>query len=164
MTDSLLAPGGAERAAYLKQVATGNQPGCRLCGVLAGPDGHQVLMRGEWATLIMNKFPYAVGHLMVVLNRHTGDINLKLYEAEAVHLLLALGCRALDAVYHPDGYNIGLNVGKAAGQSVVDHLHWHLVPRMANDVNFITVTADTRVINETVAESYAKLKAVVNRV
>src|ERR1700733_13226663 len=121
---------------------------------------HLVVCRRKSAFLIMNKYPYAVGHMMAVPYRkvpHLGDLadgeKLELFElAERAQLLLHQVLRA-------QGFNIGLNLGKCAGAGVADHLHLHIVPRWEGDNNFMPVLADTRILPEALGSLYEKLRA-----
>jgi len=119
---------------------------------------HLVVARRKNAFLIMNKFPYAVGHMMAVPYRKVGDIG-ELTEAERLELweLAALAERLLRATVKAQGFNIGLNIGACGGAGFADHLHLHVVPRWSGDSNFMAVLADTRVMAEALPEMYGKL-------
>ena len=123
---------------------------------------HLVVARRKNAFLIMNKFPYAVGHMMAVPYRKVGDIG-ELTEAERLELweLAALAERLLRATVKAQGFNIGLNIGACGGAGFADHLHLHVVPRWSGDSNFMAVLADTRVMTEALPEMYAKLMRAV---
>jgi len=107
---------------------------------------------------MMNRFPYAHAHLMVAPRRHTSDL-LALDEeaATTVHRGLRAAVAALTAEYAPQGFNIGVNVGRAAGAGIADHLHWHVVPRWEGDTNFMPLLADTRVMPEHIEDTYDRL-------
>jgi ATP adenylyltransferase len=107
---------------------------------------------------MLNRFPYTNGHLMVAPRRHTADL-AELDDAEMLELFRAVTlCRdALSRSFAPDGFNIGINLGKAAGAGVEDHLHLHVVPRWNGDNNFMSVVADLRVIPEALQKSYDRL-------
>ncbi|MHB8468486.1 MAG: HIT family protein [Gaiellaceae bacterium] len=135
------------------------QPGCVFCRALAGDDeGHLVVQRGERAFVLLNRFPYASGHLLVAPARHGLDF-AELDDAEAleVHRLAAAGIEALRAVYSPEGFNLGWNMGRIAGAGIPDHGHLHVVPRWAGDTSFMPVLADVRVLPEQLAASRQKL-------
>ena len=119
---------------------------------------HLVVARRKNAFLIMNRYPYAVGHMMAVPYRKVADIG-ELTEAERLELwdLAALAERLLRATVKAQGFNIGLNIGACAGAGVADHLHLHVVPRWSGDSNFMPVLADTRVMAEALPAMYAKL-------
>ena len=126
------------------------QDDCVFCAARDGDDEERlVLRRGERAFALLNRFPYASGHLMVAPVRHVGDFGA-LDEAEALelHRLSAAAMRALEAAFRPEGYNAGWNLGRVAGAGLVDHVHLHVVPRWAGDTNFMPVLADVKVIPE----------------
>jgi ATP adenylyltransferase len=145
--------------------AGGPEAACVFCSALALGDDRRalILRRGKHAFLILNAFPYASGHLMAVITRHVGTIETATPEelAEAM-ALIQTGTRALDASYHPDGYNLGLNQGRVAGAGVLGHLHIHLVPRWGGDTNFMPVIGDTRVLPEALETTYDRLAAVLS--
>ena len=135
------------------------QPGCILCLAAAGSDeGGLVVRRGSRAFALLNRFPYASGHLMVAPFRHIGDLrDLEDAEALEVHRLTTAGICALATALAPHGYNVGWNLGRVAGAGVVDHVHAHVVPRWAGDTNFMPVLADVKVLPEHLIESRRKL-------
>jgi ATP adenylyltransferase len=136
------------------------QPGCVFCLAAEGNDDEErlVVHRGESVFVLLNKFPYASGHLMVVPYRHVGDFDaLTDPEALELHRLAARGLRALGQVYAPEGYNLGWNLGRVAGAGVVDHIHLHVVPRWGGDTNFMPVLADVKVLPEHLLETRRKL-------
>jgi ATP adenylyltransferase len=135
--------------------------GCVFCNARDHRDDRKdlVLARGDKAFLILNAYPYASGHLMAVANRHVGT----LIGAEAAELtdMMRLVQRAVEALtveYKPDGFNVGLNQGRAAGAGIEDHLHVHVVPRWNGDSNFVSVIGDTRVLPETLDTTWERLK------
>ncbi|WP_246051274.1 HIT family protein [Balnearium lithotrophicum] len=118
-----------------------------------------VLYRGERALVILNKFPYNTGHLMVCPVRHTGDFtSLLTEEVVEINDLLKRALKALKRAYNPDGFNIGLNLGKASGGSVDTHIHYHVVPRWIGDTNFLPVVSGVKVIPQSLEETYETLK------
>lgn len=135
--------------------------GCVFCEALAAQDdpGRWILVRGGSGFLILNAFPYASGHLMAATRRHVGSVE-ELSEAESFDLmrLVRLGVAALRAVYRPDGFNLGANIGQAAGAGVEGHLHLHVVPRWAGDTNFMAVTGSVKVLPESLDETYRRLR------
>lgn len=135
--------------------------GCIFCDALARGDGEPLLIhRGVRAFVILNKFPYNNGHLMVVANRHVGRLaSLDSVELAEIMALTQAAERALDAVYRPHAYNVGLNLGKPAGAGVLDHLHLHVVPRWDGDTNFMSVVGDTRVLPEELPATVQRLRA-----
>ena len=133
--------------------------GCFFCDALAGPDeAGLVVARGTSAFVLLNKFPYSSGHLLVAPLRHTGDFSgLDDAEAIAIHRLASRGIDALAATYAPEGFNLGWNLGRVAGAGVLDHVHLHVVPRWGGDTNFMPVLADVKVLPEHLAETRRRL-------
>ena len=120
---------------------------------------HLILHRSEYCFVIMNIFPYNNGHLMVVPNRHVPNLNeLDKKEIDDQFETVQLCEKVITKVYNPDGINIGMNLGKAAGAGIDEHLHVHIVPRWNGDVNFMTAISGTRVIPESFEQAYSKLK------
>jgi ATP adenylyltransferase len=120
-----------------------------------------VLWRGEHVFAVLNAYPYASGHLMVLPTRHVQSMS-ELTGAEGTELWEALraGVAALDAAYGPEGVNVGANLGRAAGAGIPRHLHLHAVPRWVGDTNFMTAVAGVRVLPETLAHSWERLNRV----
>jgi ATP adenylyltransferase len=132
--------------------------GCVFCAI-PETEADRLLVRGELAYVVLNKFPYNPGHLLVVPIRHVGELEDATSEENAE--LQALMQRSLHAIRRtagPDGFNIGLNLGRTAGAGIPDHLHWHVVPRWGGDTNFMPVVGKTRVLPELLAETYRRLK------
>jgi ATP adenylyltransferase len=154
VTKQLWAPWRLE---YIK--GADEQAGCVFCDAAAGGDEEKlVIRRGERAFVLLNKFPYTSGHLMVAPFRHVGELaELDDEEALEVHRLASQGLGALAEVYGPQGYNLGWNLGRVAGAGVVDHIHLHVVPRWAGDTNFMPVLADVKVLPEHLAETRTRL-------
>lgn len=114
----------------------------------------------QHAFVIMNKFPYAGGHVMVVPRRHVDALeSLEAAEFAELQGLLRDTVAAVKASYQPQGLNVGMNLGRAGGAGIADHLHWHVVPRWVGDNNFMPVLADTRVISEGMEAARLKLRA-----
>lgn len=118
-----------------------------------------VLYRGEYAFILLNIYPYNNGHLMIAPYAHVPGL-FALTDAQLLNLFsLTRRCEeALQRAVHPEGYNIGLNLGKAAGAGIEDHLHVHIVPRWNGDTNYMTTTSDARVIPQCLAETYHLLR------
>jgi ATP adenylyltransferase len=135
------------------------QQGCIFCLAAESEDEAGLLVhRGEEAFVLLNKFPYASGHLMVAPYRHAGDFaELSDGEALEIHRLAGQGVGALAHVYEPQGFNLGWNLGRVAGAGVTDHVHLHLVPRWLGDTNFMPVLADVKVLPEHLVETRRKL-------
>ena len=129
----------------------GAQEGCVFCDEAAGAlgDASLVVARGELAFVLLNKFPYASGHVMVAPVRHLGELAaLAPQEVAAVHELTTKAIDALRRVYGPDAFNVGWNLGEVAGGSISGHLHEHVVPRWTGDTYFMPVLADVKVLPE----------------
>lgn len=158
--DQLWAPW---RLAYVEAAAkpAGEAP-CFLCQGLAGQDDRKnlLLLRGPRAAVYLNRFPYNNGHLLVAPRAHKAKLaELDAEEVLEIHHTLARLVQVLDGLMRPDGYNAGLNLGRAAGAGVPGHLHWHLVPRWNGDTNFMPVLADVKVIAQSLDALYDLLRA-----
>jgi ATP adenylyltransferase len=138
--------------------------GCFFCAAAsaAGEDEDRLVVhRGVRAFVLLNRFPYSSGHLMVAPYRHVAEFGeLEDEEALEVHRLAERGLGALAQTYAPQGYNLGWNLGRIAGAGVVDHVHLHVVPRWAGDTNFMPVLADVKVMPEHLTETRRKLAEV----
>ncbi len=156
MTRQIWAPWRLEYIEHADQL-----DGCVFCTAASGEDEEMlVVRRGTSAFVLLNKFPYASGHLMVAPYRHVGDFaELSDDEALEIHRLAEQGIAALSETFGPQGYNLGWNLGRIAGAGVVDHVHLHVVPRWAGDTNFMPVLADVKVLPEHLTETRAKLAA-----
>ena len=145
----------------LEYVSTADeQEGCFFCHAQDGEDEKWLVVhRGERAIVLLNKFPYASGHLLVAPCRHVGEFEaLDDREAIEVHRLASRGIAALTEAFSPQGFNVGWNLGRIAGAGVVDHVHLHVVPRWAGDTNFMPVLADVKVMPEHLLESRRKIE------
>lgn len=137
------------------------EEGCVLCAQLSARDdaGNLVVWRGRHNAVMLNLYPYTTGHLMVLPLAHAARLEECPAEARAELIELAARCESvLRAEYRPQGINLGMNLGEAAGAGIAGHLHLHVVPRWFGDTNFMTVTAETRVLPETLADTWARLK------
>jgi ATP adenylyltransferase len=135
------------------------QQGCFFCNAATGDDPDGLLVhRGSHGLVLLNKFPYASGHVLVAPIRHVGEFgDLTDDEALEVHRLAGAAIAALAETYAPQGYNVGWNLGRIAGAGLVDHVHLHVVPRWAGDTNFMPVLADVKVLPEHLSESRRRL-------
>jgi ATP adenylyltransferase len=135
------------------------QEGCVFCRARDGDDeSGLVIHRGNGAFVVLNKYPYASGHLMVAPERHEGEFSeLSGEEALEIHRLAATAMGVLAETMSPQGFNAGWNFGRIAGAGVVDHVHLHVVPRWAGDTNFMPVLADVKVLPEALEQTRAKL-------
>jgi ATP adenylyltransferase len=146
----------------LTYVTEAREPGadCVFCDAIARvPSDALVVFTGRTAFVILNKFPYNSGHLMIVPRRHVGSlVDLARAERDEVMALTAVAERVLGEVYQPHGFNMGLNLGKPAGAGVLGHLHMHVVPRWDGDTNFMSVVGETRVLPEELSQTAARLR------
>lgn len=134
--------------------------GCLFCDSFAeGADRVRlVLWRGPLALVMLNKFPYSSGHVMIAPRSHTADpAALGPAEGQEIMRLVAVSTRVLDEAMAPHGYNVGMNLGRVAGAGVEHHLHMHVVPRWSGDTNFMPVLGDVRVLPEHLLATHAKL-------
>ncbi len=148
------------RMEYILSAKEENQQGCLFCNLYSQDNDKKnlILYRGKLVFVIMNRFPYNNGHLMVVPYKHTGNLQeIEPEENQELMETVQLSCRALDAAMQPQGYNIGINLGKVGGAGVADHLHIHIVPRWNGDTNFMPVIGNTKVISEALDRTYQKL-------
>jgi ATP adenylyltransferase len=151
------------RYAYMASAAA--QDGPRPCVFCVGEDrSHDeerlILYRGVLNFIILNLFPYTSGHLMVAPYAHLNSpVNAGADQAAEMMELAKKSINALTNVYHPEGFNVGMNLGHVAGAGVRDHFHLHVVPRWAGDSNFMTITGETRVLPEELKTTYQRLKA-----
>lgn len=149
------------RIEYIQRAA---EKGCILCQKPGENDdeANLILYRGENNFVILNAFPYNPGHLMIAPYRHVANLqDLTDNEAMEHFDLVKKSLTLLKQVLKPDGFNLGLNVGKIAGAGIAEHLHTHIVPRWQGDTNFMPVLSNTRVISEELATTYKKLKAAI---
>jgi ATP adenylyltransferase len=152
----------------MEYIARAERPGgCLFCRVARSRTGRAqlVLIRRPLALLMLNRFPYSPGHVMVALVRHVGRFEeLTPAEHEALMFLTALAELALTAEYHPHGFNVGANVGRVAGAGFPGHLHLHLVPRWNGDTNFMPVIGETRVLPESLERTRSRLSRAIRRI
>jgi ATP adenylyltransferase len=156
MTKPLWAPWRLE---YIQQAD--EREDCVFCLALSANDEEALVVhRGARAFVLLNKFPYSSGHLMVAPVRHVGEFgDLADEEVLEIHRLAERGMAALAETYAPQGYNLGWNLGRIAGAGVLDHVHLHVVPRWAGDTNFMPVLADVKVLPEHLRATRSKLAA-----
>jgi ATP adenylyltransferase len=132
---------------------------CRLYADLKNDETNYVIYRASHSFVVLNRYPYISGHLLIVPNEHVGELDAA--SKDTTDELMDLSKRAQTALretYHPDGFNLGMNLGQAAGAGIVDHIHIHILPRWLGDTNFMTTVGETRVIPEDLATTYQKLK------
>ena len=147
------------RMAYLRGEHT-PVDGCIFCEKRQHPDAQEhILYRGKLCYVMLNRFPYTNGHLLIVPYVHTGLLEM-LDDATLLELmqLVRRGIHVLRQAYNPDGFNIGVNEGHAAGAGVPEHVHLHIVPRWGDDANYMTVIGETRIIPASLDETYAAFR------
>ena len=150
------------RLAYVTAAPASTE--CIFCDAFNSADAELTVFRSRHSFVILNLYPYNNGHLMVVPNRHLSALaSLTLDEQNDVMALTRMSEMALAEAYHPQGINVGINLGKAAGAGIENHLHVHLVPRWAGDTNFMTAVGDTRVLPEDLKETAARLRPIFER-
>jgi ATP adenylyltransferase len=150
-----------DRFKYVKDASKDIEEECIFCVKQEEDDdeANLIVHRGQRAFVILNLYPYTNGHLMVAPYEHTGRFQDLPLETTAEMMALAQAAMArLEQVYDPHGFNVGLNQGRAAGAGVEHHIHLHVVPRWGGDTNFMPVIADTKVMPQTLEQSYAALK------
>ena len=148
------------RYKYIADAKTDDR--CIFCDAIAANDDAKTLVvfRGTKNYIILNRYPYTTGHVMVVPYAHVADLSAA--DPEVLSEMMRLAQRvkvALEKTYHPEGYNLGMNLGRAAGAGVTGHLHLHVLPRWSGDSNFMTVVGETRVEPEDLATTYDKLRS-----
>jgi ATP adenylyltransferase len=135
--------------------------GCIFCDKPAEGDDQAayIVARSQRAFVILNAYPYNPGHLMVAPFRHVGELEeMDDTEVAETQHLLQRSLRALKEVADPDGFNLGMNLGRVAGAGIPNHVHWHVVPRWNGDTNFMPIVGETRVLPELLGDTYAKLR------
>lgn len=140
---------------------TGHGPTCVFCSLVAREEDERtfILQRAAHNFVVLNIYPYTSGHLMIVPYEHTADFAALAKETSDEMMDLAKRAQAiLQQTYRPHGFNLGVNLGKAAGAGVTDHLHLHILPRWSGDANFMTTVGETRVLPEDLPTTYEKLR------
>ncbi len=144
---------------YILGNEKGNQ--CVFCAAAQQEDGHEnlIIARGEHAFVILNRFPYTSGHIMVVPYAHQPSLpDLDEPTRREIIELLNRGLLVLQAVYKPEGFNVGANIGGVAGAGIAEHFHFHIVPRWAGDTNFMSTLAGTRVLPEALEDTFQRIR------
>jgi len=149
----------------MKYILKSREKGCFLCDIIQAREDRKnlVLRRGKVCLLVLNRYPYNNGHLMVAPYRHVDTLQA-MNDAERSELLAlaAASCVALKKAVHPDGFNIGINLGATAGAGLKDHLHLHIVPRWEGDTNFMPVIAGIKVIPQSLDALWRQLRKVLS--
>ena len=149
------------RIQYIKIAQAGKQKGCILCDKPKQDNdaSNYILYRGEKNYIILNSYPYNPGHIMIAPYRHVANLEDLTDEERNEHLkMVSFGVKVLKKVLSPNGFNIGMNLGRIAGAGIDDHIHTHIVPRWQGDTNFMPVVTDVRVMPEALAATYEKLR------
>ena len=139
---------------------TKQNEGCAFCIAISKADSAEnlILARGQRAFVILNRYPYTSGHLMVVPYNHQPSLELLDSQTRSEIMELTSIClEVLALAYHPQGFNLGMNIGEVAGAGITEHVHLHVVPRWSGDTNFMSSLADTRVLPESLEDSYNRL-------
>ena len=164
MSHTLYAPW---RLDYIKAVSDGPKD-CFLCTAAKSPEKdlqNLILARSQNCMLMLNKYPYVNGHLLVAPYRHAPTpVECTPEERAQMMELLNVGQQALMLAMNPQGYNMGFNIGKCAGAGVPGHIHGHIVPRWNGDINFMTILGNVRVIPQAIEQAYEQLKAAVGKI
>jgi ATP adenylyltransferase len=146
------------RYEYVKN--SDNTPSCVFCDIEASSDDEAslVVFRARHNFVVLNRYPYVCGHMMVVPYSHVDSLDALNPNARTEMMALVnTVVSALKELYRPHGFNVGMNIGPAAGAGIAEHIHMHVMPRWGGDTNFITVIGDTRVIPEDLSETYRKM-------
>jgi ATP adenylyltransferase len=145
---------------YLQNDANDSNKDCIFCAKANGSNdaAEHVLYRGQYVFVTLNLYPYNNGHLMIVPYTHAAHlVDLSDEAAAEIMQVTQMAIRVLRTAYNPQGFNIGMNIGSAAGAGIAEHLHQHIVPRWSGDTNFMTVLGSTRTIPEWIDETYQRL-------
>jgi len=149
------------RMAYVERKSDAAGMACIFCAATGGEPRDRLLLGTTAASLVMlNRYPYQNGHLMVAPRRHAASLaDLPAVEYQDLSETLRRAVATLGEAFHPEGFNLGMNLGACAGAGVADHLHWHIVPRWSGDVNFMPLVAEVRVIPQHLLDTYDRLRA-----
>jgi ATP adenylyltransferase len=146
---------------YIKGNDPGKSEGCVFCGIInssATDEEKFILKRAEFNFVVLNIYPYASGHLLIVPYEHVASLDKADKQiTDEMMDLMKRSQTALSEVYEPEGFNLGINLGRSAGAGVAEHLHTHILPRWSGDVNFMTAIGQTRNLPETLRTTYEKL-------
>jgi ATP adenylyltransferase len=145
----------------MEYILSEKQKGCVFCDALDKPDGAEnlVIYRSEYSFVILNRYPYTSGHLMIVPYLHKPNLEELSTEIRSEIIELSTSAtRVLKMVYQPQGFNLGVNVGEVAGAGIQDHVHLHVVPRWSGDTNFMSALSSTRLLPELLQDTYIRVK------
>ena len=149
-----------DRMKYVRKLV--HTTGCVFCRSAKLKISYSSLcvFKTKYTQIVLNKYPYNNGHLLVLPLGHVGDLTaLSPERYDDLHRTIRIAIKAIEAVYQPTGFNIGLNHGSTAGAGIPEHLHYHVIPRWSGDLNFFPLIANTKVVIETVEQSYEKFAA-----
>jgi ATP adenylyltransferase len=152
------------RIAYVTEIESIREEGCIFCTKPKAGDDREslILHRGMKTYIMMNLYPYNTGHVMVSPDRHVGDLqDLDEQELKELMELTVLVIKAIEKEMQPQGFNLGINLGKVAGAGYDEHLHLHIVPRWQGDTNFMPVVAEAKVMPESIEDNYARLRRAI---
>jgi ATP adenylyltransferase len=148
------------RMSYIEKLSSSSKE-CVFCKVIKERDdaSNLVLYRSTYSFIILNRYPYNTGHLMIVPYKHTPTpLNLTPDEMKDMFSLLNMSIKALSEEYGPDGFNIGANIGRVAGAGIEEHFHLHVVPRWCGDTNFLPIITETKTLPESLDNTYKRLR------
>jgi ATP adenylyltransferase len=146
------------RMKFLEQ----HSKGCVFCNILKENSDHKnlIVYRGKSIFVVLNRYPYTSGHILIVVNSHHPTLeNMDSESQSELMTLITKSLKVLRRIYKPDGFNIGTNIGKSAGAGIDGHLHFHIVPRWAGDANFMETLAGTKIIPESLDDSFQRILA-----
>lgn len=150
---------------------SGDGPACFICDAIEHAHDAEaaaqrlILSSDERGIVMLNRFPYTNGHVLIAPPQHIGDLpDMSAAQRAALMELTVVAEQAVRLAYHPQGFNVGINIGRAAGAGLPGHLHMHVLPRWAGDTNFITTVGDVRVMPQALEESYQLLKEAMGKV
>lgn len=155
------------RSKYVSEASKSKTTSCLFCDVVTKREdkNNWIIYRGKFSYIILNAFPYNPAHLMIVPYKHVSSIEmLDSNEFLEISQLLKISIKAIRRVYSPDGFNIGINIGRVAGAGIDQHVHVHVVPRWNGDANFMPVIGGIKVLPEMLEDTYNKLKPEIERV
>jgi len=152
------------RYKYIRGIKDNN---CVFCKIIKenNDESNLIILRGEYNIIVLNKYPYTPGHLMVVPIIHIDNFR-EMTDKGSIEFMsfIEYSINLLKKAFNAQGFNLGVNLGKVGGAGIIDHIHMHIVPRWQGDVNFMTTIGNTRVISESIIETYKKIKDVINNV
>jgi len=146
------------RMKYIQNNHTAEE--CPFCAALenARPADHYLVYKGEKTFVILNRYPYTTGHLLILPLEHREQMDdLEPETRTEMMEMINHALKVLGQIYHPEGFNVGMNMGEAAGAGIPKHLHWHIVPRWVGDTNYMTAVGDVRVLPEILEDTYQKI-------